>query len=240
MKTHTPILIQRGFTLMETVIAIAVIAVLITGFIAVFAPAIEGIRRSISGEEANRLTSTLEHEIATLRQGQQPATASTGFDKAFNWIRESNETANALLIYQYRGDIQDKRDDDTPVPYTGDGVIAGRDYIMVPMLRRKSETVKIAEDFAALEGRVFVVRCTHLVYSNNGSLERFDLTNPDHAGKELPENPEDYLEAVLPFAADFYSLPNRSPQYLQGDAFADYFEERMNRPIFTRNIAVRR
>ena len=37
-----------AFTLMETVIAIGVLAVLLTGFMAVFTPAAQGIRRSIS------------------------------------------------------------------------------------------------------------------------------------------------------------------------------------------------
>jgi prepilin-type N-terminal cleavage/methylation domain-containing protein len=42
------IFFHRGFTLLETVIAIGVLAVLLTGFIIVFAPAAEGIKKSIN------------------------------------------------------------------------------------------------------------------------------------------------------------------------------------------------
>ncbi|MCP5533718.1 MAG: prepilin-type N-terminal cleavage/methylation domain-containing protein, partial [Akkermansiaceae bacterium] len=38
---------RRGFTLLETVIAIGVLAVLLTGFILVFAPAAAGIKKAI-------------------------------------------------------------------------------------------------------------------------------------------------------------------------------------------------
>jgi hypothetical protein len=226
---------------METVIAIGVIAVLITGFIAVFAPAVDGIRRSISSEEASRLTSTLEREIATLREGQEPD-VSTGFAKAFEWIQDSDQAPNALFIYQYRGDINTKRNDDgTPVPYTESGGIAGRDFITVPMLRRRSDA-KLLDDFAALEGRAFVVRCTQLVYNADGALIRGlpgVIIDPKGGGAPAGDAAS-YPEAVLTFAADFYSLPGRSPQYIQGDGFTNYFNDRMSRPMFTRNIAVRR
>jgi type II secretory pathway pseudopilin PulG len=40
--------LRAAFTLTETVIAIGVLAVVLTGFIAVFTPAAQGIRRAIS------------------------------------------------------------------------------------------------------------------------------------------------------------------------------------------------
>jgi len=244
MKTHTHSPIRSGFTLMETVIAIGVIAVLITGFIAVFAPAVDGIRRSISGEEASRLTSTLERELVTLRIGQvpEPGPNITGFDKAFEWIKDSDQLNEALLIYQYRGSIDAKRDDGTPLPFTAGVGISGRDYVTVPMLRRKSDTARLAEDFEALDGRVFVVRCTQLVYDPNGALIRGtsgEIVDPKNPGN-IANTAANYPEAVLTFAADFFSLPSRNPQYLQGDGFNSYFNDRMTRPMFTRNIAVRR
>lgn len=225
---------------METVIAIGVIAVLVTGFIAVFAPAVDGIRRSISAEEASRLTSTLERELVTLRDGQEPTAVTTGFEKAFEWIRDSNTADGALLVYQYRGSlIAPRRDDNTPAPYTvtdTDGV-SGRDHVTVPMARRLSDAL-LAQDLQALEGRVFVVRCTQLVYDADGTLIRGTpgtIVDPKGGGEDDP-----YPEAVLTFAAEFYSLPSRSPEYLQGAAFREYFNERMRRPMFTRNLAVRR
>ena len=64
MKTHSSFR-KRGFTLLETVIAIGVLAVLLTGFMIVFAPAAAGIRKSINVQEADRLASTVEQELVT-------------------------------------------------------------------------------------------------------------------------------------------------------------------------------
>lgn len=235
MKTYPIKPVRPGFTLMETVIAIGVITLLITGFIAVFTPAVDGIRRAISAEEADRLTSTLERELVTLRAGQQPAAATTGFEKSFDWIRSSDETAERLLVYQYRGELNSNRTDDTPRPVPGASGMPGRDYITVPMLRRLSDPL-LVEDFAALEGRAFLVRCTQLVYDENGALQRgtagtIRAPRPDGA---VADTADDYPDAVLPFAAEFFSLPTRDLDFIGRYSLVN------RKPMFTRNIAVRR
>ncbi|MCU0752004.1 MAG: type II secretion system GspH family protein, partial [Akkermansiaceae bacterium] len=93
---------KRGFSLIETVIAIGVLAVLLTGFMIVFAPAAAGIRKSINVQEADRLATTLEQELVTFRTGDP---GGNGFGKAFTWIKDSNNANTALLIYQYRGSL---------------------------------------------------------------------------------------------------------------------------------------
>ena len=103
---------SRGFTVFETVIAIGVLAVLLTGFMVVFTPAAEGIRKSINVQQADRMASTLEQELVTLRS--EPFT--TGFNKAFTWIENKNKDKDALLVYQYRGSMTTLRDDKTPTP----------------------------------------------------------------------------------------------------------------------------
>ncbi len=65
---------------MESVIAIGIVAVLLTTFLAVFGPATQGIRRAISIQEADRLVSALEREMQVLRSddddsGCSPTTA---------------------------------------------------------------------------------------------------------------------------------------------------------------------
>ena len=74
--------IRSGFTLMETLLAIAVTGILLSTFLAVFGPAANTIRRAISVQEADRLATALEQELSTLRQ-EEAGQFNTSFDKAF-------------------------------------------------------------------------------------------------------------------------------------------------------------
>ena len=96
---------QRGFTLVETAIAMGMVAVMISSFMIVFGPAAQGINKSLSAKEASRFSTALEHELSVLRSGEG---YSTVFEKAFEWIcgfkcYSSNKYRKPVLIYQYRG-----------------------------------------------------------------------------------------------------------------------------------------
>jgi type II secretory pathway pseudopilin PulG len=238
---------KRAFSLMETVIAIGVLAVLLTGFMVVFAPAAAGIKKSINAQEADRLTSTLEQELVTWRTGN-PGT--TGFQKAFEWLKSSNTANDALLVYQYRGSLSSNRTEDgTPAPVVdATGKRPGVDYAVVSMVRRKSDTLFTA-DMQALEGGVYLAKCKQLVFDSTGQLipgtegqiknPKPNTTPPDPAYQAGPfTNPDLYPEAVIAFSAEFYSLPGKRAGYFDS-AFAANFAKFKN-PVFTRNLAVRR
>lgn len=233
--------LPKAFTLTETVIAIGVLAVLLTGFIAVFTPAAQGIRRSISSEQADRLTTTLEMELATLRKGQETPDPTTGFDKAFNWIKSSNTPANAIFAYQYRADSKaTPRADGTLPPKVAITGEPGKDYIVQSMARRLGDT-ELENDLKAIEGSVFFVKPTQLVFAA-GELK------PGTAGKIMnadtpPTEAADaatYKEAVIAFSAEFHSVPTKSIAYLKSTTFTTRFNSTTIKPIFTRNLAVRR
>lgn len=234
--------LRPGFTLLETVIAIGVLAVLLTGFMVVFAPAAEGIRKSINIQQADRLASTLERELVTKREGE-PGSYATGFDKAFQWIKTSNTASDALLVYQYRGKIgSPPRADGTPTPEsTLDGKLVGRDYVVVPMVRRKSDTANFLADLAAVEGAVYMVKCTQLIFDANGmetgTVGAIQDPKAVGAGGDVGTS-DNYPEAVIAFSAEFFMLPAKSPDYFSG-AFTTKFANFKN-PVFTRNLAVRR
>jgi prepilin-type N-terminal cleavage/methylation domain-containing protein len=227
---------KRGFSLIETVIAIGVLAVLLTGFMIVFAPAAAGIRKAINVQEADRLASTLEQELVTFRSGDQ---GTNGFGKAFTWLKESNDAGNALLIYQYRGSLSSKRPDGTPEPVaTISNKLPGKDYILQTMVRRKGDS-KFMEDLDAIEGSVYAVKCTQLVF-NGGELKpgtAGQIQDPKNAGAPAA-NADVYPEAVIAFAAEFHALPSKAPAYFTS-RFSDIFPKLKN-PVFTRNLAVRR
>ena len=230
---------NSGFTLLETVIAMGVLAVLLTAFMAAFGPAMTGIRRAINVQEADRLASTLESELATLRSGQESSDIKTGFDKSFYWIKQANDSTTALFVYQYRGDPSKRRADSTlePVPQTGG--VPGKDYIVQPMIRRLNDALFL-KDIAALEGPVLLVKITQLIFSNGQGLVKGlpgDIKDPQ-VGTAVTK-PDDYKEAVIAFYAEFYGMPTNSETYFTGDAFKSRFKT-IKYPIFTRNLAVRR
>lgn len=232
---------DRGFTLMETVIAIGVLAVLLTGFLAVFTPAAQGIRRSISSQQADRLTSTLELELTTLRSSTQAsASAKTGFDKAFEWIKEGNDPTKAIFVYQYRGNPAKIRADGTPEPMVTISGQPGKEYIIQTMARRVGEA-EFAADLKAIEGPVFFVKPTQLSYQGNqmvlGTPGKIFFTKG--AVQTEATTPAAYEDAVIAFSAEFHSVPTKAITYLTGQPFKDRFNKVKN-PVFTRNLAVRR
>lgn len=227
---------RPGFTLLETVIAIGVLAVLLTGFMVVFAPAAEGIRKSINVQQADRLASTLERELVTLRDTDY----TTGFDKAFEWIKDSNTAGDSLLVYQYRGRTGSLRSDGTPTPEPSlKDKLVGDDYVVVPMVRRKSDA-NFLTDLDAVEGAVYLVKCTQLVFDANGLIlgTAGAIRDPKVAGGGGASTSDAYPEAVIAFSADFFMLPAKSRDYFNG-AFTTKFSSFKN-PVFTRNLAARR
>jgi prepilin-type N-terminal cleavage/methylation domain-containing protein len=237
--TPPPTSRRRGFTLLETVIAIGVLAVLLTAFMYAFGPAMSGIRRSINIQEADRLASTLESELTTLRTGQQTADIKTGFDKAFQWVMQASEPTTALFVYQYRGDPSKHRTDSTLSPVTKRGGVAGKDYIVQPMVRRLSDPLFL-KDLEALEGTVFFIKCTQLVFNGDkGLIAGTAGTIVDPQLGTPAASPDEYKDAVIAFSAEFHSMPANNEAYFTGPEFKKRFKIIKN-PIFTRNLAVRR
>jgi prepilin-type N-terminal cleavage/methylation domain-containing protein len=225
---------KRGFTLLETVIAIGVLAVLLTGFIIVFAPAAAGIKKSIGVQEADRLASTLETELVTLRTGDAE---KTGFEKGFNRVLKSNSASDALLVYQYRVKLP-PGPTPVPMPDVRSGK-PGKDYAVQTMMRRKSDA-QLSKDLEALEGGVYVVKCTQLVFTGGelkpGTVGK--IVDPKNSGTAV-SSADLYPEAVIAFSADFHALSGRSSAYFSSGAFDKAFAKLKN-PVFTRNLAVRR
>lgn len=235
---------KRGFTLMETVIAIGVLAMLLTAFMAVFGPAARGIRKSINVQEADRMASALELELSTLRTNERSGSMSSAFQKAYDWIEKSHsdDKNNLILCYQYRGNPSEIRADGTMEPYTAKEGIPGEDYIVQPIVRRLSNQF-IAEDMKARQGRIFFIKLTQLV-PENGGLRKGDpgiIESPkqsDTVSVSLSgDGAASYSSAVLPYVAEFYEINTTDWNFISGPAFKP--QEATN-PMFSRNQAVRR
>lgn len=230
----------RGFTLLETVIAIGVLAVLLTGFMYVFGPAASGIRRAINFQEADRLASTLEKELVTVRGRENSQT--TGFEKAFDWIENSYSPNQAIFVYQYRGNPSDLRSDGTMNAMVKAVGSPGKDYVVMPMARRMDDPIFL-EDVKAIEGPLFFVKCLQLTYNATGDeMEAKESSKgriQDPSGEGGGGGAQEYPQATIAFAAEFHSLPTKTADYLTGSPFKARFEQSKN-PVFVRNLAVRR
>ncbi len=225
---------------METVIAIGVLALLLTAFLAVFGPATGNLRKAISIQEADRLSAALERELVTKRPGGT-GNYSTGFDKAYEWIKAAPDSGNAILLYQYRGDPSQLRADGTMEPYTENGGVAGKDFIVQPAVRQRGDEL-LLEDLAALDGRIFTVKLTQLVFSG-GQLTRGEAgqitdPTPDDGDPAGAADSSGYPEAVIAFAAEFFIVPNSAVDYVKPGG--KFNPANLTKPIFTRNLAVRR
>ena len=235
---------RPGFSLIETVIAIGVLAVLLTGFMIVFAPAAAGIRKVLNSQDAARLVATLEEELVTLRGSAEVAAYPTGFDKAFKFIPGSSGASadEALMIYKYRASLTKQRTSDgTPEPVAVVGSqIPGVDYVVQNMMRRKVDA-EFLKDLPAIEGQVYMVRCTQLIMdTTNDQLAlgtKGQIANAD-APKTAVSTSATYKYAVITFVADFYPCPAKSEAYFK-DSFTELFTTE-TKPTFSRNLAIRR
>jgi len=241
---------KPGFTLVETAIAMGMVAVMISSFMVVFGPALRGIDKSLSAKEADRLTNALELELNELRNGE---TYPTSFQKAFTWIPESNQSA-PVLIYQYRGNPNSVRADGTLNPYyendnrydpdpaePGDTekAIPGKHYVIQTSVRRLGDSFhnsKIQAELypGNLVGKVYYAKMKQLVWNTSGKM--VDTGDPEEI--LVPQHPypnttiATYPEAVIAFKVEIYALPNVLYNTLN--------PTNEGNPVITKNMAVMR
>ncbi len=249
MKKH--IMNRRGgFTLMETLLAVALVGVLVSIFLTVFVPARGMVQQALTKQEAERITGILRAEMGTIRPHERASVNSktssdgkylTPFDKGFYWLMKSKSPSTAIVIFSYRAD--------TSKPVQADGTFpAIKAARAVP--GQNSQLVTIAcpmndglhkNDIKEAVGPVFVVKMSQLVDKNNGTFEL--STAPGtiaQAGK-----PEDYYSSgdgkgpsyggAVFYRADFYLMSPPNPARYRGRNW-----KRMGRPLFSANMSFHR
>ena len=246
---------KPGFTLVETAIAMGMVAVMISSFMVVFGPALRGIDKSLSAKEADRLTGALELELTTLKNDD---IYSSALEKTYWWIRLGHtDTGSIVLVYQYRGDPNSVRTDGTlnPYPYNAANPgIPGVNYVIQTSVRRLNDAVdnsKIQAELApgVLEGKVYYVKLCQLRTNADGGLEMpgnpWHVYNPQ--ATSMTGSFTDYTEAVLAFRAQFYEVKPALWSYINGAAFSvvdgndvGLDPDALGNPVITKNMAVMR
>lgn len=203
---------RKGFSLVEVAIAMAVVAIMLTSFVAVFGPAQRNITRSLAQKDLNRLSDTLEYELSILRSGEEEE-FTTAFDKAFTIISEYSADvgngASNVLLYEYKGSLSlpPRSSEENPsipasldgslVPFVLDNAnreksVSGRDFTMQTAVRiigsDQDDEVGEELDLSSIgEGAVYLVRMRQLVDDGSGGLtpgEYGQILNP------LSSNPD--------------------------------------------------
>ena len=221
---------------MESVIAIGIVAILLTTFLAVFGPATQGIRKAISSQEADRLASALEREMQILRPNTDDD-YDTAFDKAFFWIKESPQDGKEVFLYNYKGNPGEMRSDGTMEPYLESTGEPGNDFILQPAARRMDDK-ELEDDLEAIVGPLYYVKATQLVFEDGKlSLGEAEKIVDPHSGTEA-NDPDNYSEAVIAFSAQIYLMRSNSFQY--AETFDPKDSDKLGQPLFSRNLGVRR
>ncbi len=240
---------RRGFTLMETLLAIGVVGVLLSIFLTIFVPARGMVRQALNRQEAERIASILRSEMSIIRPdeqaGAEATTSSDGqflspFDKGFFWLLKSRTPTNAIVVYSYRADTtKPARADGTYPPVPASRNVPGQGNQLVSIACPMNDPLH-KDNIKDAVGPVFLVKMTQIVETGGGKYELSG--NPGSInGANSPDKYVSSVEdknpwgAVIMYRADFYLMSPPNPARYKGKSW-----KRLGRPMFSVNLSFRR
>jgi len=203
MRIHSALPVaRRGFTLIETALAVVIVAIVLLAAIGLLIPAQRAIDDVLTADQATRLLNEIEKEMAVVRPNET-ANFTTGFDKAYRAANQHAAEDGVLAVFFYRaqkptaGGGTGGRTDGRLAPFTGDIVTsrAGDDYVLqaaVMPVAAYNNDIALKD---ALDGGLFLARLVPLEGLLPETSEQYLKNNPD---------PNGYPEAVIPAAVEFY------------------------------------
>lgn len=236
---------KAGFTLMETLLAVALVGMLISIFITVFVPVRGMIQQALAKQDADRVVSTLRAELNTLRanersngSGSSANSYTSAFDKGFYWLRGSKNPATSIVIFSYRADTtKGRRADGTYPPIPANRVKAGKDNQLTTVVCPMNSNLH-RSDLQHAVGTVYLVKLSQILPDN----ERYRVsTSPGSI--DGASSPESYFSkdetnpwgGFIMCRADFYIMYPVNPERYRGRTWS-----RVGRPVFSANISFRR
>lgn len=239
----------RGFTLMETLLAIALVGVLLSIFLTVFVPARGLVRQALTRQESERITGILRAELSLLRADEQAdSNASTSsetlylspFDKGFHWLKKTANPSTAIVVFSYRADLsKPARKDGTYPPVPASKSVPGKNVQLVSIACPMDDPVH-RDDIRDAVGPVFLVKMTQLELKGDGEYK------PVNAPGVIVNaaSPESYVSrpgsrdawgGVVFCRADFYHMSPPNPARYKGKSW-----KKLGRPLFSANLSFRR
>lgn len=239
----------RGFTLMETLLAIGLVGILLSIFLTVFVPARGMVRQALTRQEAERISGILRAEMSFLRPDEQASAGATAasdgqflspFDKAFFWMQHSRTPANAIVIFSYRADTtKSMRADGTYPPVPASRNIPGQGNQLITLACPLNDSLH-KDDIKDAVGPAFLVKMTQIVDAGGGKYQLAGqpgsisgATSPDkYVSEDGEKNP---WGGVVIYRADFYHMSPPNPARYKGKSW-----KRLGRPMFSVNMSFRR
>lgn len=240
---------RGGFTLMETLLAVALVGTLVSIFLTVFVPARGLVQQALTKQEAERITGILRAEMGTIRPNERAganARASsdgkylTPFDKGFYWLLKSKRPSTSIVIFSYRANLtKGARVDGTYPALPANKAVPGKNSQLVSIACPMDDRLH-KNDIKDAVGPVFVVKMTQLV--RKGMKGGYGLAGSPGTITEAG-SPEDYYSkdeknpwgGTIFYRADFYHMSPPNPA-----RYKDRSWKRMGRPLFSANMSFHR
>lgn len=237
-----------GFTLMETLLAVALVGLLVSIFLTVFVPARGMVQQALTKQESERITGILRAELATLHPHEQAKESDkrssankylSTFDKGFYWLLKSKRPNSSIVIFSYRADTaKSPRQDGSYPPVPANRAVPSKNSQLVTIACPMNDPIH-KNDIKDAVGPVFIVKMTQLLSGNNGE---YKLSGQPGVikGASSPENyfserENDSWGGAIFYRADFYLMSPPNPARYRSRSWA-----KMGRPLFSSNLSFRR
>jgi type II secretory pathway pseudopilin PulG len=134
----------RAFTLVETLISLAIFAAALLTLLGLLVTAADSTRSNLAVDAASALSPSIAHELAS----------GDRFPQIYDALASSSPAPARLFTYSYRASPSNTRAaDGSPVPHPEPGT-PGSDYLLVTALRLADDPL-LEDDLTALDGPLF-------------------------------------------------------------------------------------
>lgn len=233
---------------METLLAIALVGMLVSLFLTVFVPARGLIQQALTKQDADRLVSTLRAEINTVRDHERsgnprdasPGQYNTAFDKGFYWLLASSKPETSIVIFSYRADTSKTKNPDGTYPaIPANKSKPGRDTIVTTIACPMNSSIH-KKDIVHAVGPVFLVKLTQIEEDNGGDFKLATspgvIANASTPNKYHSQENSGWMWGGAIFCrADFYIMNPPNPARYKNRPWS-----RVGRPAFSANFSFRR
>lgn len=236
---------SKGFTLMETLLAVALVGLLVSIFLTVFVPSRSMVQEALTKQDAERIAGILRAEISTIRADERgktygPNSYRTPFDKGFAWLRSTHTPDTAIVIFSYRADLTKHPRKDGTYPPVEPGKRVPPNATQVVTIACPINDPVHKDEIRHAVGPAFIVCMTQLVPDGKGAL----VLAPKPGTIDKGNSPDDYCSkpddkdpygSVVFYRADFYLMYPPNPDRYHGRSWKS-----LGRPVFSSNLSFRR